>query len=33
MSFEMFGAGSFGAVIGFVAWQVVRTGEASFDVK
>ena len=33
MTFEMFGAGCFGAVIGFVAWQVVRGGEASFDVK
>jgi hypothetical protein len=33
MTFEMFGVGCFGVVIGFVAWQVVRTGEASFDVK
>jgi hypothetical protein len=33
MTFEMFGAGCFGAVIGFVAWQVVRASEASFDVK
>jgi hypothetical protein len=33
MTFEMFGAGCFGAVIGFVAWHVFRTGEASLDVK
>ena len=33
MTFEMFGSGCFGAVIGFVAWHVVRAGEASFDVK
>ena len=29
----MFGAGCVGAVIGFVAWHVVRASEASFDVK
>ncbi len=33
MTFEMFGAGCFGAVIGFVAWHVFRAGEGSFDVK
>ena len=33
MTFEMFGAGCFGAVIGFVAWHVFRAGEASLDVK
>lgn len=33
MTFEMFGAGCFGAVIGFVAWHVFRVGEASLDVK
>jgi hypothetical protein len=33
MTFEMFGAGCFGSVIGFVAWHVVRAGEGSFDVK
>lgn len=33
MAFEMFGAGCFGAVIGFVAWHVFRAGEASLDVK
>jgi hypothetical protein len=33
MIFEMFGAGCFGAVIGFVAWHVFRAGEASLDVK
>jgi hypothetical protein len=33
MTFEMFGAGCFGAVIGFVAWHVFRTGDASLDVK
>jgi hypothetical protein len=33
VTFEMFGAGCFGAAIGFVAWQVVRAGETSFDVK
>ena len=33
MTFETFGAGCFGAVIGFVAWHVVRAGEGSFDVK
>jgi hypothetical protein len=33
MTFEMFGAGCFGAVIGFVAWRVVRAGEASLDAK
>jgi hypothetical protein len=33
MTFEMFGAGCFGAVIGFVAWHVFRAGEASLDAK
>ncbi len=33
MTFEMFGAGCFGVVIGFVAWHVFRAGEASLDVK
>ena len=33
ISFEMFGAGCFGAVIGFVSWHVFRAGEASFGVK
>ena len=33
MTFEMLGAGCFGAVIGFVAWHVFRAGEASLDVK
>jgi hypothetical protein len=33
MTFEMFGAGCFGTVIGFVAWHVVRAGDTSFDVK
>jgi len=33
MTFEMFGAGCFGAVIGFVAWHVASGGEASFGVK
>jgi hypothetical protein len=33
VTFETFGAGCFGAVIGFVAWHVVRAGEGSFDVK
>jgi hypothetical protein len=33
MSFEIFGAGCFGAVIGFVAWHVVRAGESALDVK
>lgn len=33
MTFEMFGAGCFGAVIGFVSWHVFRAGEASFDVR
>lgn len=32
MTFEMFGAGCFGVVIGFVAWRVVRAGETSFGV-
>jgi hypothetical protein len=33
MSFEIFGAGCFGAVIGFVAWHVFRAGESALDVK
>ena len=33
MTFEIFGAGCFGAVIGFVAWHVVRAGDSSLDVK
>lgn len=33
VNFEMFGAGCFGAVIGFVAWHVFRSGESSLDVK
>jgi hypothetical protein len=33
MTFEMFGAGSFGMVIGFVAWHVFRAGEGSLDPK
>jgi hypothetical protein len=33
MTFEMFGAGCFGVVIGFVAWHVFRAGEASLDLK
>jgi hypothetical protein len=33
MTFEMFGAGCFGIVIGFVAWHVFRAGEASLNVK
>src|SRR6476660_7865776 len=33
MTFEMFGAGCFGLVIGFVAWHVFRAGESSLDVK
>jgi len=33
MTFEMFGAGCFGVVIGYVAWHVFRGGETSFDVK
>lgn len=33
MTFEMFGAGAFGLVIGFVAWHVFRAGEAFFGTK
>ena len=33
MTFEMFGAGCFGTVIGFVAWHVFHAGETSSDVK
>jgi hypothetical protein len=33
MTFEMFGAECFGAVIGFVAWHVFRAGESSSGVK
>jgi hypothetical protein len=32
MTFEMFGAGCFGAVIGYVGWRVVSAGEATFGV-
>ena len=33
MSFEIFGAGCFGTVIGFVAWHVFRASESALDVK
>jgi hypothetical protein len=33
VTFEMFGAGCFGVVIGFVAWHVFRAGETSLDAK
>jgi hypothetical protein len=32
MTFDLFGAGCFGLVIGFVAWHVFRAGESSFGV-
>ena len=32
MNFELFGAGCFGMVIGFVAWHTFRAGEGSFGV-
>jgi hypothetical protein len=33
MTIEMFGAGCFGAVIGFVAWHVFSAGEVPFKVR